>query len=342
MKSDAYTLAIVIPCWNEEKLLPETLDCLLKQTFQDWRAYCVDDRSTDRTADIVKAYQAKDSRIQYVCRDREPKGGQTCRNIGVELAKGAKYLIFFDADDMVAPYCFELRVKYMETHPELDFGVFPIFAYRDDIHEETGPVFGVKTYEDDLQAMIGFNVPFHTATNIYRYDSSAKTGIKWDEKVKSYQDVEFNIQVLLSGMKYAYATVAKADYFYRYTTDGVAGQIKTTKHFDSHVYMLDKVTRNVSTKYGKKYDFCLEAMIVNFLGRFRNTWWPYFKILSMSWMKGRFGFKLRILMYMAIFKTDRRLIFRKYRKYSKRQNAVWIDSMARYRKELLERGVGEV
>ena len=253
MKQDTYTLAIVIPCWNEEKLLPEMLDCLQKQTFQDWCAFCVDDQSTDSTAEIIQEYQAKDERIQYVCRDREPKGGQTCRNLGVELAKGAKYLIFFDADDMVAPYCLEQRVHFMAEHPDLDCGVFPVMAYSEDIHETEGPVFGVKSFEDDIEAMIGFNVPFDAATNIYRYDSMVKSGIKWDDKIKSYQDVDYNIQLVLSGIKYAYATDAKADYFYHYTSDGVAGSGKSKRNYESHLYLIDKVTRNVSAKCGKKY-----------------------------------------------------------------------------------------
>ena len=93
-------------------------------------------------------------------------------------------------------------------------------------------------------------------------------------------------------------------------------------------------------KYGDKYDFYLEAMIANFLGIFRDTWWPYFAILRMPWVKGRRVFKLRILMYMAILKTDIRVLFYRYRKYSKRQNAIWKENMARYRKELSERGYG--
>ena len=332
-------LTVVIPCWNEEKLLPEMLDCLLKQTYQDWHAYCVDDQSTDKTPEIIKAYQTKDKRIQYVFRDREPKGGQTCRNIGVELAKGAKYITFFDADDIVAPYCMEQRVTFMEEHPELDCGVFPALAYSKEIHEEEGPVFGVKSFEDDLQAMIGFNVPFHTATNIYRFDSLIKSGIKWDERIKSYQDVDFNIQFVLSGMKYDYARNAKADYFYHHTTDGVAGSSKSKRNYESHLYFIDKIMRNVSAKYGSKYNFYLEAMIAMFLGTFRDTWRPYFKILSMPWMQGRWGFKLRILLYMVILKMDRRVLFYKYRNYSKRQNVIWKERMARSRKELLERGV---
>lgn len=339
MNTEDKSLAIVIPCWNEEKFLAEMLDCLLKQTYQDWHAFCVDDQSTDSTAEIIKTYQAKDNRIHYVCRDREPKGGQTCRNIGVELARGAEYLIFFDADDMVAPYCLEQRVLFMLDHPDLDCGVFPVMAYSENIHETEGPVFGVKSFDDDVEAMIGFNVPFDAATNIYRYCSLVKSGIKWDDRIKSYQDVDYNIQLVLSGMKYAYAKEAKADYFYHYTTDGVAGSGKAKRNYDSHLYLIDKVTRNVSAKYGNTYDFCLESMIATFIGTFRDAWWPFIKILHMPWMKKRWRFKLRILMYMAILKMDRRVLFYKYRKYSKRQNAIWKVSMARRRRELLKKGV---
>lgn len=171
MKNYKYTLAVVIPCWNEEKLLPEMIECLLKQTFCDWRAFCVDDISSDSTAEVIKGYQARDNRINYFCRNREPKSGQTCRNIGLELSVGAKYVVFFDADDLVAPYCFEQRVRFMDLHPDLDFGVFPMLAITKSITEESGPIFGVKTFDDDLEAMLAFLVPLQTATNIYRKES---------------------------------------------------------------------------------------------------------------------------------------------------------------------------
>lgn len=334
-ETSKYSLAVVIPCWNEEKLLHEMLDCLLRQTYRDWVAFCVDDQSTDGTAAVIKDYQAKDARIQYVCRDREPKGGQTCRNIGLEKAAGAKYVCFFDADDLVAPYCFEQRVQFMETHPELDCGVFPALAYAEDIHEENGPIFGVRIFEDDIQAMLNTNLCMTGWTNIYKVASMRKYSISWDVNVKSMQDSDFSFQMLLSDMKYDFAKDAKADYFYHVGNDGVAKKIKTKRHYDSHLYCLDKISKAISAKYGSKYDFYIESRIVGFFGTFRGAWYPYFSILRMPWMKHRWGFKMRILLYLMILKKDRRLIFRKYRKYSKHQNAIWAESMAKKRKELL-------
>ena len=109
-----YTLAVVIPCWNCEQYIGALLDCLLSQTLLDWKAFLIDDWCEDGTAGIIKSYEAKDARIRYYKRDREPKGAQTCRNIGFGLTEGAKYVVFFDSDDLIAPYCFEQRVLAMD------------------------------------------------------------------------------------------------------------------------------------------------------------------------------------------------------------------------------------
>ena len=153
------------------------------------------------------------------------------------------------------------------------------------------------------------------------------------------QDSDFSFQMILNDMKYDFAQNAQADYFYHIANDGVAKKIKNQRHFGSHVYCLDKVSQMISAKYGNKYDFYIESRIVDFLGMFSKSWKPYFDILRLPWMKHRWSFKLRIIMYLLIFKKDRRLIFYKHRKHSKRQNTIWRESMAKYRVELLKRGV---
>ena len=215
---------------------------------------------------------------------------------------------------------------------------FPLFAFAEDIYVDYGPVFGVKSFEDDLEAMLNNNLPFCSGTDIYRVESLVARNVRWDENIKSKQDADFNIQMLLSGMTHSFV-YGKADYFYRVGRAGVAKSITSSKSFDSHIYFIDKVTQSVSKKYGNKYDFHLESMITCLLGLFRNSWTPYFKLLKLPWIKKRLGFKFRIWLYLMIFKKDRRLFFYKYRKYSKNQNSIWAKSMAMHRKELLKRGV---
>ena len=94
-------LSVIIPCYNNGKLLAEMLDCCLRQTYSDWEVIIVDDGSTDDTSSIVSEYVQKDARIQYHTRERSPKGSVVCRNIGFELSSG-KYIIHFDADDLIS------------------------------------------------------------------------------------------------------------------------------------------------------------------------------------------------------------------------------------------------
>ena len=140
-------------------------------------------------------------------------------------------------------------------------------------------------------------------------------------------------------MKYAYAENAKGDYFYHYTTDGVAYGSKSKRHYDSHLFFIDKVTRMVNEKFGNMYDFYLEAMIAMFLGVFKSSWNPYFRLLRLPWIQCHHGLWLRILLYIITLKKARRIIFYKHRNYSKLQREIWTNSVAKYRKELLERGV---
>lgn len=92
-------LSIIVPVYNVATYLREGLDSILRQEVQDIEVICVDDCSSDSSPDILKEYQAKDNRIQFI-RQSENKGPSATRNIGIKYAKG-KYIAFFDPDDKV-------------------------------------------------------------------------------------------------------------------------------------------------------------------------------------------------------------------------------------------------
>ena len=94
-------VSVIIPTYNCEKFLDETLGSLTKQTFNDYEIIVVDNKSTDKTLEKVRYYQSKDSRISIIELDANYKQG-IARNIGVEKANG-EYIMFVDGDDKVAP-----------------------------------------------------------------------------------------------------------------------------------------------------------------------------------------------------------------------------------------------
>jgi glycosyltransferase involved in cell wall biosynthesis len=117
-------VSIIIPTFNSSKHIKNTLDSVLSQTYSNWECILVDDGSEDLTETISKDYQEKDSRFQQFRRPQTlPKGPSSARNYGVTLAKG-DYLIFLDADDLLATTCLENRVAHFKQNQECDFLVF--------------------------------------------------------------------------------------------------------------------------------------------------------------------------------------------------------------------------
>jgi glycosyltransferase involved in cell wall biosynthesis len=110
--SEAPKVSVVIATHNRAALLPETVESVLKQRFQDFELIIVDDGSTDRTRDVLRAYEG---RIHYV--HQENRGPSAARNLGVRLAR-APWIAIQDSDDLCDPGHLETLYQYAAEHPE--------------------------------------------------------------------------------------------------------------------------------------------------------------------------------------------------------------------------------
>ncbi|MDR7127724.1 glycosyltransferase involved in cell wall biosynthesis [Algoriphagus sp. 4150] len=91
------TISVIIPTYNRSHVLPNAIQSVLNQTYEDWELIVVDDGSGDDTKEVIKPY-LKDNRIFYFY--QENKGVSAARNYGASMANG-KYLVFLDSDDLV-------------------------------------------------------------------------------------------------------------------------------------------------------------------------------------------------------------------------------------------------
>lgn len=105
-------VSIVMPVYNCEKYIGETIECLLAQSYTAWELNAVDDCSTDRSAEIIKQYAAKDARIRYFKLNKN-SGAAVARTRSIQEANG-KYLAFLDADDYFLPDKLLKQVEFME------------------------------------------------------------------------------------------------------------------------------------------------------------------------------------------------------------------------------------
>lgn len=258
-------LTIVMPFFNKKEMVSIMIDSILANTFDNWELLAIDDGADNETRNYLKHYE-RDERIHFIKRNREPKGAQTCRNIGIELAKG-KYIVFFDSDDYIQPYCLEQRVQEIEKHPEVDFVIFPSGYYKEGTFITSNYLhpYGYKIYKDDIPAFLQRHLPFTVWTNIYKKVSLINSEILWDTNLLSLQDSYFNIQTICKGLTYKYAD-AKPDYGYRVENNSksISKKILSKEHLKSHLYFLDNIYHTITDKYRKKYNSALFDGILYF------------------------------------------------------------------------------
>lgn len=106
-------VSIVVPVYNAERYIAATLDSIAAQTFADFDVHVVDDCSTDRSAEIVKEYCARDARFNYHRTPQNFGGPAGPRNLGVERSD-APFIAFCDADDLWTPFKLELQLDVVQ------------------------------------------------------------------------------------------------------------------------------------------------------------------------------------------------------------------------------------
>lgn len=245
-------LSIIIPCYNNGVLLVEMIECVRRQTFNDWELIIVDDQSSDNTPSIVRTYEQTDERIKLVIRDREPKGSATCRNIGFDKAIG-KYVMHFDADDLISDTCFEKRVKFMEDNPKVDYASFPAmtFTNSDQLPAfcDKGKKYGAENNDIDLlKRFLEADYPFSTWNNIYRKTSIQD--IRWDEQVKIYTDFSYIVPGILKGLKHQFSGQQEIDYYYRTNlpTGSMCSTFVSPEKCSSTIYLFSKTLDELSKR----------------------------------------------------------------------------------------------
>jgi hypothetical protein len=98
--ADVAPVSIVMPVWNREHSVGTAIDSVRSQTFTAWELLVVDDGSSDRTREIVRAYSVIDPRVRLI--EADHRGVSAARNTGIDAAAG-EYLAFLDSDNTWRP-----------------------------------------------------------------------------------------------------------------------------------------------------------------------------------------------------------------------------------------------
>ncbi len=123
-------ISILMGAYNEEATIDRAIASLAAQTFRDWELICVDDASTDRTYECLRAWQARDERIRPMHNEANLR---LCGSLNraIEAARGS-IAARMDADDIAHPDRLEKQLSFLDAHPEVAFVSSLIHVFDDD------------------------------------------------------------------------------------------------------------------------------------------------------------------------------------------------------------------
>lgn len=124
-------VSIIMPSWNTDRFIAETIQSVLDQTYQNWELLIVDDCSTDNTDKVVESF--KDERIKYFHNEKN-SGAALTRNRAMREAQG-EWIAFLDSDDLWMPEKLEKQISFMQKNNY-------VFSYTEyeKIDEESKPL----------------------------------------------------------------------------------------------------------------------------------------------------------------------------------------------------------
>jgi len=184
MNKDKPAITVLMPVYNGEAFLRESVESIFRQSFSDFEMLIIDDGSTDQTPSILLKLVAEDSRVR-VEGGRTRLGFSGALNLGIDLARGT-YLARMDADDIAIPNRLAIQYEYLESHPDIGLcgGMVETFGLREGTFHKP-PI----SWEETLCCAL-FDNPFAHPTIMLRRHLLKQYHLRFDQSYCPADDYE--------------------------------------------------------------------------------------------------------------------------------------------------------
>lgn len=177
---------IIMPVYNSEKTIRNSIDSILKQTYKNWILIIVDDGSTDNTCSIINEYS--DKRIKLI-KSLNNNGVAASLNIGIDnLNDDSKYVARMDSDDIMLEYRLEKQVEYLEKHEKVSILGSNMIIKKEGSPTNTRLVSHYPTDNISIMTTLLFNNPIAHPTVMLRKNVLKEN--HYDTKFKWCEDYE--------------------------------------------------------------------------------------------------------------------------------------------------------
>jgi glycosyltransferase involved in cell wall biosynthesis len=182
-------ISIVVPCFNQQEFIAETLDSVLHQSFTDWECIVVNDGSTDDSEAVIQRYVKKDHR--FLSFTRKNAGVAAARNFGFAQASGDLF-VPLDGEDKIHPDFLRRALECFTKEPDID-----LVHCKTQRIGESRKVWRLPEYS--YEKLLWQNMIVNTA--MYRRDAFFRVGGYSPEMVHGFEDWEFYVRLLSPASK---------------------------------------------------------------------------------------------------------------------------------------------
>ncbi len=205
-------ISVIIPAYNAEKTIKETINSVLNQTFSDFELIVINDGSKDATLEIIS--QITDPRLKVISYNNA--GASVSRNRGFRNSIG-EFIAFLDADDLWTPDKLAAQLAALKNHPECDVA----YSWTDCIDESSQFLRrgGYTTVNGDAYAhLLLSDILENGSSPLIRRQAFLDIG-GFDESLPAGQDWDLYLRL---AVKHQFVTVPKTQILYRVSSDSLS------------------------------------------------------------------------------------------------------------------------
>lgn len=185
-------ISIIIPVYNRESLIEETLDSILVQTYKNWECIIVDDGSIDNTGNVISEYIKKDNRFQFHKRPETMiKGANSCRNYGFSLSNG-EWVKWLDSDDLMYIDSMDIESKLMKGYSNVILSPLVLYDFDRKKQIKKSNIFSADLIHDYFIA----KVALYVSGPLWERKFLNEQEYLFDEKISNVDDWDFNMRML--------------------------------------------------------------------------------------------------------------------------------------------------
>ncbi len=242
-------VSIIVPIYNVEQYLEECVNSILNQTYNNIEILLVDDCATDKSGDIAKQFEEKDSRCKYI--KREKNGGlSAARNTGIKNATG-DFLCFIDSDDWISD-------DYVQSMLELakkdnsEIVVCDYYMVIEDRYEDGNSLIQINN-NSTKEEKIAY-IRNHACTKMFKKEFWLNQGLMFPEDIKRGEDMGVTIPLLTYANNIS--IINKNLYYYRQRVNSLSYKKERTK-IDLSFYdkTFQNMLKNSNTCYKEEIEY---------------------------------------------------------------------------------------